>query len=550
MVADWENKVAERRQQLSSKIPAEWRLKPELLGELKTPVEQSDNNVLELGFCKRSGILSQKELDITESYTVSKLLEELASGKLTALEVTTAFCKRTAIGHQLINCCTEIFFDKALQRAKELDALRETGAALGAFHGLPISLKDNMQVAGEGATIGMVAFLDTVSEKNSAVVDIILANGAVIYCKTNVPQTMMTVDSDNNIFGRTLNPLNTSLSAGGSSGGEGALVGFKGSLLGLGTDVGGSVRFPAANNGTYGFRPTVGRIPAGDLQAATDPGMRHIKSCIGPLAADFDSLSLFMKVIADAKPWRLDPTALDIPWRDVKLDPSQKLRIGVMAVDPAFPLHPPVLDSVKEASDKLAAAGHELIPLQSSECLFWEAAQVAFGLFILDPTGTRLVMDAGEPPIPSRATLEKGLTFAPWVYLADMKDTEGLARLSALNKKRAAIVKAWQGLYTKHSLDAVIGPLMQHTAAPHDEFASSAYSTIFNLIDYPACVIPFGKATAKAGETFELKPGQYSSEYKPAKSEGMPRTIQIVTPTMRDEECLAISKVIDDCLNK
>lgn len=102
MAADWETRAAERRQQLSNTIPGDWRLKPELLDELKTPLEESDNRVLELGFCKRSGILSERELDITESYKVSELLEALASGRLTALEVTTAFCKRAAIAHQLV----------------------------------------------------------------------------------------------------------------------------------------------------------------------------------------------------------------------------------------------------------------------------------------------------------------------------------------------------------------------------------------------------------------------------------------------------------------
>ncbi|OAA67425.1 fatty-acid amide hydrolase [Cordyceps fumosorosea ARSEF 2679] len=550
MAADWETKAAERRQQLTNTIPEGWRLKSELINELQTPLEEHDNNVLELGICRHSGILSDKELAITESYSVSALLQALAGGTLTALEVTTAFCKRAAIGHQLLNCCTEILFDRALQRAAELDARRAAGEPLGALHGLPISVKDNVQVEGAGATLGLVGFFDDVSEQNSAVVDIILKNGAVIYCKTNVPQTMMTVDSHNNIFGRTLNPHNTSLSAGGSSGGEGAIVGFRGSPLGLGTDVGGSVRFPAACNGVYGFRPTVGRIPGGDLKICVDPGMRQIKSCIGPLANDIDALSLLMKVVIDARPWQLDPSVIDIPWRAVTVEAGRKLRIGVMPADPALPLHPPVRDAVERAAAQLTAAGHEVVRLQPSECMLWESIQAAFGLFSLDTTGQRIVEAAGEPPIPSRTSLYKGITFAPWTYLADAKGLEGLALLSALNKKRAEITGVWHATYTKHSLDAVIGPLMQHTAAPHDEFASSAYGTIFNLIDYPACVIPFGKATAKEGDTFEVKPGQYASEYKPAKSEGMPCTIQIVTPTMRDEECLAISKVIDTCLNK
>lgn len=211
--------------------------------------------------------------------------------------------------------------------------------------------------------------------------------------------------------------------------------------------------------------------------------MRLIKSCVGPLAGDIDALSTFMAVVAKARPWRLDPTAVDLPWRDVRLDAGQKLRIGVMPEDPSLPLHPPVRAAVQEASSKLAAAGHEIVQLQPADCLFWEAAQVAFSLFSLDTTAARIVEEAGEPVIPSRTSLIKALTFAPWSYVEDLKETEGLARLSGLNKKRAAIASAWQAAYTKNNLDAVIGPLMQHTAAPHDEFSSSAYGTIFNLLD-------------------------------------------------------------------
>lgn len=82
--------------------------------------------------------------------------------------------------------------------------------------------------------------------------------GAVLYCKTNLPQTIMTGDSDNNVFGRTLNPRNTALTAGGSTGGEGALLALRGSILGVGTDVGGSIRVPSVCNGIYGLRPSLG----------------------------------------------------------------------------------------------------------------------------------------------------------------------------------------------------------------------------------------------------------------------------------------------------
>lgn len=98
---------------------------------------------------------------------------------------------------------------------------------------------------------------------NSPLVDILLDNGAVLYVKTNIPQTLMTADSENNVFGRVLNPNKLTLTAGGSSGGEGALVGMRGSILGVGTDIGGSIRIPAFCCGTYGFKPSTDRVPFG-----------------------------------------------------------------------------------------------------------------------------------------------------------------------------------------------------------------------------------------------------------------------------------------------
>lgn len=150
-----------------------------------------------------------------------------------------------------------MFFEQALERARYLDDLRSKGELAGPLHGLPVSLKDTYQVKGTQATIGAVAFLNKTSTENSALVDILLGLGAVLYVKTNVSQVLMvgvhnspliqettinisqTLDSDNNVFGRVLNPWNTMLTAGGSSGGEGALIALRGSPLGVGTDLAG-----------------------------------------------------------------------------------------------------------------------------------------------------------------------------------------------------------------------------------------------------------------------------------------------------------------------
>lgn len=165
----------------------------------------------------------------------------------------------------------EIFFDQAIAEAKKLDAyLAANGKPLGPLHGVPVSLKDQFHVKGVETTMGYVGWTGTFQGKKgtgkervfeSELTKMLCNLGAVLFCKTSVPHTLMSGESINNIMGYVWNPKNRLLSAGGSSGGEGALVGLKGSPLGFGSDIGGSVRIPAGFCGLYGLRPSGGRVP-------------------------------------------------------------------------------------------------------------------------------------------------------------------------------------------------------------------------------------------------------------------------------------------------
>ena len=146
--------------------------------------------------------------------------------------------------------------------------MKQSGHSAGPLHGLPVSIKDSFQVKEIPATLGLVSYLDHQSDSNSAIVEMLLDLGAVLYCKTNVPQTLMVNptfpllttsgplpvlnmdvylyclqagESHNHVFGRTLNPWNTTLSPGGSTGGEGALIAMRGSPIGMGTDMAGKI---------------------------------------------------------------------------------------------------------------------------------------------------------------------------------------------------------------------------------------------------------------------------------------------------------------------
>jgi Asp-tRNA(Asn)/Glu-tRNA(Gln) amidotransferase A subunit family amidase len=252
--SSWQTKVANKQAAEYAKIPAEWRLDPKYLGG----DEKSDANVL--GVPGECGILTQAELDITEKYTAISLAKAVQSSSLKAVDVARAFCKRAAIAQQLTHCLTETMFDDAIKRGEYLDQyLAEHKKPVGPFHGVPVSIKDPFAYVGVASTIGFTSFLDNpLPTENAALVKILLELGAILYCKTNIPQTMMTGDSHNYVFGRVLNPHKLKLGAGGSSGGEGALVAMRGSILGIGTDIGGSIRIPALCNGTYGFKPRYG----------------------------------------------------------------------------------------------------------------------------------------------------------------------------------------------------------------------------------------------------------------------------------------------------
>lgn len=247
---------------------------------------------------------------------MEKLLELLASSQLSSVKCTQAFLKRAILAHQLVNCCTEVFVDYTLKRAKECDDyLAKHGKPIGLLHGLPVSLKDQFHIAGIVTSMGYVKDVDTVAEKNSVITDVLLAAGAVPLIRTNIPQSLMRCETDNFIFGRTVNPYNRAFTPGGSSGGEGALVGMHGSPLGLGTDIGGSVRVPSAFNGLWGMRPSMNRIPY-EGAANSFLGQHTVYSVIGPMTHSHEGVVRFMKAVLSQRPWELDPILMAMPFND------------------------------------------------------------------------------------------------------------------------------------------------------------------------------------------------------------------------------------------
>ncbi|CAE7007194.1 hypothetical protein PTNB85_01385 [Pyrenophora teres f. teres] len=543
----WETKVAAKQQAAREKIPKDWLLPASVTDALQFPLSEHPINMMDMP--RKSGVMTERELDITEKYTVTELLTLMAQGDLSSLEVTVAFSKRAALAQQLLSCLTETYFAEAQERARFLDSERTQGRIVGPLHGLPISVKDGFRIKGSASTIGYVSFLDhPLDTENSPLVDILLDLGAVIYVKTNLPQTLMTADSENNIFGRTLNPHKTCLTAGGSSGGEGSLVGFRGSPLGIGTDIAGSIRIPALCCGTYGFKPTTARVPDGGQKNPSLPGNLLFNPSAGPLANDMAALDVLCRSVMSARPALYDSSALDVPWREIP-KAAPKLRLGLVAEDPVFPLHPPVKRALAAAVKALEAQGHEIIPISAAQAHVADGLALAFGFFMFDDTGMKFVTDGGEPTVRSVAQSMEAYHSFKSNFLDDIADTQGFHRIAALNCKRELIQENWRKMWKDHKLDGVIGPAAQNTAIPHDTYGLPPYTLLLNVLDYPAAVLPFSKASADLdSQPFVLGPGQSGPPYDPKATDGAPASIQVFTNKMRDEECLQVAAIVDDCL--
>ncbi|CAK7236233.1 hypothetical protein SBRCBS47491_009568 [Sporothrix bragantina] len=531
--SDWKAIGARKKQSVLNKIPQEWRLPAETLAKAH---EDAELDVT--GIPRECGILTADEITITEKYDATDLLAKLAAGEYSSLAVTTAFCKRAAIANQLTNCLTETFFDEAIERANYLDEhLAKEKKPFGPLHGLPISIKDSFNYIGQETTLGFVSFVGgkTVAKEHSALVKMLLDLGAVLYIKSNIPQTLMTADSENHVFGRTLNPHKLTLTAGGSSGGEGAVVGMRAAVLGVGTDIGGSIRVPALCCGTYGYRPSASRIPYGGQGTPGRVGSPGVLAVAGPLTTSFRDVRLFMEVVLGQQPWKYDHAVLHAPWR--QLSAPKTLTIGTLPIDPAFPIHPPMRRALDSAISKLKAAGHTIVPLGYVPSIAVANREIA-DYYSLDPAITpfKNIEASGEPKIRSVAE-------SPFVSKRngklDMDD------LYTLNATRAQCMAAWHKIWTTTGIDVILGPVCETTAMPHDTFGNTPYTTLYNYLDYPSIVIPHLKADKEidVGDDFISYKG-----YNAEKTHGAPTGVQVAARPQFDEELLNAAEIISEVL--
>lgn len=353
------------------------------------------------------------------------------------------------------------------------------------------------KVRGYDSSLGLAALSFKPATENSVLVDLLLASGAVLYCKTNVPQALMALDSHNNVFGRTLNPINTALTAGGSTGGEGALLAMRGSVLGVGTDVGGSIRIPAMCDNLYGLKPSNGRVPYALIEGGSLPGAAKVglPASAGPLAHSMRDMELFFQAVSDQKPWTFDPDVVPAPWRSTTSNPVKKLRIGVVRRDGIIDPLPPIARLLDEAKTKMQRAGLEVVEMDITP-LFSQCHSLANALFNVEGGNAMfdLLESSDEPLSPWLSTRLKRRKPAAFEKLQELHGKR--------EKLRREFLKVWKD--AAGEIDAFICPVAPHPVPPIDRWNGAGYTSSFVLLDYPAGTIPVRNFT-KADMKGEMK---------------------------------------------
>ncbi|KAB8293877.1 hypothetical protein EYC80_009356 [Monilinia laxa] len=557
---DWQTIAENKRDSINGLIPEKWRL-----DSIPSVNEQKD---VTGDYIQQ--FLSAREIEITETDAVG-IVEKTSSGEWRSREICEAFCHRASLAHQLVNCLHEIFFDDAILEAQKLDDyFAQHKKTVGPLHGLPVSLKDQFHVKGVETSMGYVGWIGTFEGKKgtgkervfeSEMVKELRSLGAILFCKTSVPQTLMAGETVNNIMGTTENPKNRLLGPGGSSGGEGALIGLRGSPVGFGTDVGGSIRIPAAFNGLYGIRPSAGRMPYEGM-ANSLAGQNTILSVVGPIATTARSLKLVMKSILSVQPWLHDPLVCEIPWRDeqeqmvldtIKSNGGGQLAFGVFKCDRGVAPQPPVARAIDIVVNTVKRLGHKTIewtpPSHQRGC--------AIGSKAWSFDGGKDVHEAlalsGEPMIPQIQG-----------HYSDLKPQMTGFDIAAVNVEKREYQKEYMEYWnstaeltgTGRAVDAIITPLAPMPANLSMTFDYIAYSTFVNLLDYSAAILPV-TTVDKNIDLFDHEYTPLNAEdekvwkcYDPEIYDGAHVSVQIVGRRFQEEKVIAITGMLGEALGK
>ncbi len=291
-----------------------------------------------------------------------EMADRVARREISARQLTEAHIARIEAVNPALNAVVVPLFETARAAASQADELQGSGAALGALHGVPITIKEAFHVAGTPSTMGLKALADKPVETDGPLVARLEAAGAIILGKTNVPQLMLLHETDNPVYGRTNNPWDLDRTCGGSSGGEAAIIAAGGSAAGLGSDMGGSIRIPCHFCGLAGLKPTSRRLTKRGA-VVNLRGLEALQWQPGPLARRVADVERMLQVLVGDAASSLEPESSTAPLRRSRDVSIRGLRVAFWEDSGFFPSAPAVKRAVREAVAVLADQGAVVEPL-------------------------------------------------------------------------------------------------------------------------------------------------------------------------------------------
>jgi fatty acid amide hydrolase len=500
------------------------------------------------------------------SLSARELATMIARGGISALEAVEAHIERIERVNSALNAVIFKRYDAARAEAKAADERRAKGEALGPLHGVPITIKEALDLKDTPSTFGLPSRATLLAQEDSLQVARIRAAGAIILGKTNVSQLLLYVESDNPVYGRTNNPWNLERTPGGSSGGQAAIIAAGGSPLGLGTDIGGSIRVPATFCGIAGMKPTAGRTPdSGRYSVST--GQRAIVSQVGVLARTVGDVALGLEIINGGRTPDVEPP---MPLGDPAAVDVARLRVAYYTDDGTFKAAPAVRRAVTEAASILRERGAQVSEWRPPNVN--HALEIFFG--ILSADGGRsakpiLGRDKQDPRIAMLLLLAQRSrpTLAVMGGLLKMLGQQGMAGMLRSFGHRDTfhywqLVEA-QTEYQYRFIDAldkdaggpfdiILCPACALPAFTHgssrDLATAGGYATLYNVLGYPTGNVPFTRV--HTDEEVGRRPSRdlvQQAAYKvEVGSAGLPVGVQVVARPWREHVALAAMQVIEE----
>ncbi len=489
----------------------------------------------------------------------------LARGEISSAELARAHLARIDAVDPAIGAFTEVFRAGALEAAERADAERRRGAARGPLHGLPVSVKECIDVAGRATTMGVPARAGHRAAEDGAMVRLLRRAGAVILGRTNVSQFLLYYESFNPLFGRTRNPHDGRRGPGGSSGGEAAAIAAGLSPLGVGTDIGGSIRVPAHMCGVAGLKPTLNRWSNRGLTMPL-PGQGAVPGQTGPMARTVSDLDLAMRALRSDWMNELDPNVPPLPWGGAASEHLEGLRVGVFVDDGLLAPSRAVARAVGRAAEVLRARGCEVVTFEPPPAV--EVLATYLGALSADGGRTLDRASGGgelEAPVRSlralvampaaaRALLARGLRLAGERRAAGVVASLGeksVASFWALCDALAAQQRALFAALDAAGVGALLCPPFATPALGHgqsqDFIAAGGYAILWNALRCPAGVVPV--TTVRPGEAERATPADRVERQAAAVdrgSEGLPVGVQIVARPWADERVLALMRAVEE----